>query len=102
LRDGAIAHDFFAARSLVLTGELAPADVADFLSGLLIGREVRDGRRWARDHGDNPDSVYVVGADALADRYATALARAGSASRRAPAAAARGLYRIARAANMIA
>lgn len=101
LRDGAIAHDFFAARSLVLTGELAPADVADFLSGLLIGREVHDGRRWAQARGDRLDNVHVVGADALADRYATALARAGIETRRSPGAAARGLVRIARAASMI-
>ncbi|MEP7062170.1 MAG: 2-dehydro-3-deoxygalactonokinase [Betaproteobacteria bacterium] len=101
LREGAIAHDFFAARSLVLTGELAPADVADFLSGLLIGREVQDGRRWARARGDRLDNVHVVGADALADRYVTALARAQVATRRSPGAAARGLVRIARAASMI-
>lgn len=101
LRAGAIAHDFFAARTLVLSGELAPADVADFLSGLLIGREVRDGRQWARDRGDTLSSVGVAGADALAGRYVRALMHAGIAARPIPRAAARGLYRIARAANLI-
>jgi 2-dehydro-3-deoxygalactonokinase len=101
LRDGAIAHDLFAARTLVLGGNLTPHDVTDFLSGLLIGREVRDGQQWARAHGDSLGNVHVVGADALSDRYSRALARAGITSRRAPAAAARGLFRIARAASLI-
>ena len=101
LRAGAIAHDFFAARTLVLSGELAPADVADFLSGLLIGREVRDGRQWARDRGDTLSRVGVAGADALAGRYVRALTHAGIAARHIPRAAARGLHRIAQAANMI-
>ena len=84
LRDGAIMHDCFAARSLVLTGELAPADVAGFLSGLLIGREVRDGRRWAREHGDDFGNVLVVGADALAARYLQALTCAACGASPAP------------------
>ncbi|MEO8849975.1 MAG: 2-dehydro-3-deoxygalactonokinase [Casimicrobiaceae bacterium] len=101
LRDGAIVHDCFAARSLVLTGELAGADVADFLSGLLIGREVRDGERWTRKRGNVVNDVCVVGADALATRYGYALAQAGIVARRAPFAAARGLWRIARAASLL-
>ncbi len=101
LRAGAIAHDFFAARTLVLSGELAPADVADFLSGLLIGREVRDGRQWARDRGDTLSQVGVAGADALSGRFVRALVHAGITARHIPRAAARGLFRIAQAANLI-
>ncbi len=101
LRDGAFAHDCFAARTLVLTGELAPADVAEFLSGLLIGREVRDGRQWAASRGAADKFVHVVGADALAGRYVHALSCAGIESRRSSAAAPRGLWRIARAASLI-
>jgi 2-dehydro-3-deoxygalactonokinase len=100
LRDGALAHDLFAARTLVLAGEMAASGVADFLSGLLIGREVRDGVRWAASRGIDTASAVVVGADALAARYATALGAAGVVARRAPAAAPRGLARIARAAGL--
>ena len=75
-----------------------PDDVADYLSGLLIGRESRRAAlgRCARR---TPCRVALVGADALADRYATALAHAGVESRRTHGAAARGLWRIARAAS---
>ena len=41
---GGLAHDIFGARTLALAGELAPGDVADWLSGVLIGREIRDAR----------------------------------------------------------
>lgn len=102
LGDGALAHDLFAARTLVLAGEMQQDDVADYLSGLLIGREVRDGLRWADARAARHADVALVGADALADRYASALARAGIAARRTRGAAARGLWRIARAASMIA
>ncbi len=98
---GALAHDLFAARTLVLAGEMGQDDVADYLSGLLIGREVRDGLRWADARDARHADVALVGADALADRYAIALARAGVESRRTHGAAARGLWRIARAASMI-
>jgi 2-dehydro-3-deoxygalactonokinase len=101
LGDGALAHDLFTARTLVLAGEMAGADVAGFLSGLLIGREVRDGTRWAASRGIGVASAVVVGADALAARYMTALGHAGIAARRAPAAAPRGLWRIARAAALV-
>ena len=44
---GGLCHDLFGARTLVLIGELVPEEVSDWLSGLLIGREVRDARFWA-------------------------------------------------------
>jgi 2-dehydro-3-deoxygalactonokinase len=99
---GTITHDLFAARTLVLTGEMAPADVSEFLSGLLIGREVRSGRIWAQAAGNDASRVTVVGADDLSARYVAALHAAGVDAIRAPAAtAARGLLRIARAAGMV-
>jgi len=57
----------FSARALMLEGALAPAAVADFLSGLLIGDEVRIALAagWA-----TPDApVQLVGEDALCARY---------------------------------
>jgi len=83
-------------------GELAGADVADWLSGLLIGREIRDALAWARANGAGADRVRIIGSDALAARYATALRQAGiDAERGASDTAARGLWRIAGQAGLI-
>jgi 2-dehydro-3-deoxygalactonokinase len=99
---GALSHDLFGARTLALMGELAPVDVADWLSGLLIGREVRDARVWAQRTDGEVTRVRLVGADALTTRYAAAMTQAGIVVERAPAdAAARGLWRIAQHAALV-
>ena len=43
-----LAHAIFGARTLALAGELAPQDVADWLSGVLIGHEIRGARANGR------------------------------------------------------
>jgi 2-dehydro-3-deoxygalactonokinase len=99
---GGLSHDLFGARTLVLTGELAPHDVPDWLSGLLIGREVRNARIWAQRQGSDGARVRLVGADALLARYAMAMTQAGIATEQAPAdAAALGLWRIAQHAALV-
>jgi 2-dehydro-3-deoxygalactonokinase len=103
LGGGELAHDVFGARTLSLTGALASDDVADWLSGLLIGREIRGARAWAQHAGVEPSAVRVIGADALADRYELALADAGILAVRGHAdAAAVGLWRIAARAGIVA
>lgn len=102
LDDGALAHDVFGARTLALAGELAAGDIADWLSGLLIGREVREARAWAGASGVAGSAVRIIGSDSLGERYANALAAAGiAAERAAPDAAARGLWRIAGQAGLL-
>jgi 2-dehydro-3-deoxygalactonokinase len=102
LAAGAVAHDLFGARTLVLAGDLAPEAVPDWLSGLLIGREIRAARLWAHHGGHDAAVVRLIGADALVDRYALAFAQADIAVERGRAdAAARGLWRIARRANLV-
>jgi len=97
LRDGALSHLAFGARTLALTGALDGHDVADWLSGLLIGHEIRHAREWARARGLSCERVRVIGADALVARYRAALALAGIAAEPGPPdAAVRGLVRIAR------
>jgi 2-dehydro-3-deoxygalactonokinase len=99
---GELAHDIFGARTLSLTGELAAADVGDWLSGLLIGREIRAARVWAMGVGCDGSRASVIGNDALTARYTAALAQAGIAAEPAPAgAAARGLWAIACSAALI-
>lgn len=102
LDDGSLAHDLFAARTLPLSGELGGPDVADWLSGMLIGREIRDALGWAHAGHLPTDRVRIIGSDALAARYAAALRLAGiTAERGAADAAARGLWRIAGQAGLL-
>ncbi|WP_369371078.1 2-dehydro-3-deoxygalactonokinase [Promicromonospora sp. Populi] len=62
----------FTARTLVLAGRLAGHQVADYLSGLLIGAEVRHALR-----GDPADVVALCGLPATTHRYRLALERSG-------------------------
>ena len=102
LGEGELAHDVFGARTLALTGALEPDDVADWLSGLLIGREVRAARAWAVRAGVDASTVRIIGSDALTERYDLALADAGVlAERGEPDAAAAGLWRIAQRAGLV-
>ena len=82
----------FGARSLPLTGGLAEDDAGEYLSGLLIGAEIAEARRFFP--GEEP---HVAGAEALVARYLAAFEALGVSARTAPRrAAARGLFRIAR------
>jgi 2-dehydro-3-deoxygalactonokinase len=102
LGEGALSHDIFGARTLSLMGELRPEEVADWLSGLLVGRELRAARAWAVRAGIDPSGVRVIGSDALAERYELAMADAGMLAERGIAdAAARGLWRIALRAGIV-
>jgi 2-dehydro-3-deoxygalactonokinase len=102
LRSDGLTHTIFAARSRCLLGELGPADVGDWLSGVLIGHEIAAARRWAADFAPPAAPVWMIGSDALVERYRVALGRADvPAVAAAPEAAARGLYRIAVRAGMV-
>lgn len=99
---GSFMHDVFGARTHVLMGELRGEDVDEWLSGLLIAREVRMARQWAQRHDLDAARVRVVGDDALAARYIAALDAADVAVDRADArAAAFGLWRIAVQAGLV-
>ena len=103
LRAGAaLLHDLFAARTLALTGALAPEGVADYLSGLLLGAEVAAARAWLAGRGLAGAAVTLIGDAALCERYRRALAVSGIAATIGPAqAAAYGLWRIARHAGLV-
>ena len=91
-----IAPLLFSARALVLTGGIAPEDALDYLSGLLIGDELRSALAEA---GAAP---RLIGEPALAARYARALARFGlDGADTIPDTAAAGLWRIAAAAGIV-
>ena len=87
---GHLLHQLFGVRTLGLFGELADTASASYLSGLLIGHEVRA----AMPPGGR---VLLVGSAALCDLYADAIGRCGGEPRvAAPDAAATGLFRISR------
>ncbi|MEP7329576.1 MAG: 2-dehydro-3-deoxygalactonokinase [Betaproteobacteria bacterium] len=102
LGPGGLGHDIFGARTLALMGELADHEVGDWLSGVLIGREVRNARTWAQRHGYDASRVRLVGDDALVTRYVAALAEADIGYDRADSgAAAIGLWRLATLAGLV-
>lgn len=90
-RDGSLLHRLFSVRTRALFDQLQPAQLASYLSGLLIGSELHD---IDADGG----ALHVIAADGLADAYVSALALAGrTATRHAEETVARGLYLLARA-----
>jgi 2-dehydro-3-deoxygalactonokinase len=90
---GSILSKAFSARTLALFDRLPGADIADYLSGLLIGEEV--GAALSRRSGSGP--VTVIGRGDLAHRYRRALAAWGvDVIEAQPGMARRGLLEIAR------
>jgi 2-dehydro-3-deoxygalactonokinase len=53
-------------RTAGLFGEIAATELADYLSGLLIGAEVAEA-------GTEGETVRIIGSDALEERYRTAM-----------------------------
>lgn len=62
-------HDLFTTRSRVLLEQMPAYDCADYLSGLLIGHEIRAGLAGASPQGP----IILVGEEALCHRYQIAL-----------------------------
>lgn len=90
----------FSARTLLLDGVLAPSSVSDYLSGLLIGDELRIA--IAKGWVDAQTTVHMVGEGPLCARYLRAAERFGLTIHQAPdATTSHGLWRIADAAGLI-
>lgn len=71
---GGLLHHLFGVRTLGIAGRLAETESALYLSGLLIGHEVRAARPAAGD-------VTVIGEATLATLYARAIAACGGSAR---------------------
>ncbi|MBO6727268.1 MAG: 2-dehydro-3-deoxygalactonokinase [Rhizobiaceae bacterium] len=90
----------FSARTGMLAGELQPAEIVDYVSGLLIGLEFHQARGagWWKDG----DAIGIVGNDGLNDRYARAARLLGLEVREGSGEAAiAGALRIAVAAGLV-
>jgi 2-dehydro-3-deoxygalactonokinase len=95
-------QSLFSTRTRGLFGELSEQESSGYLSGLLIGAEIREGLAALRARKAGPKEAVLVGADALINLYASALAQAGIATTIAGEdCSARGLHRIARMAKLI-
>ncbi|MCO6415915.1 2-dehydro-3-deoxygalactonokinase [Siccirubricoccus sp. KC 17139] len=70
---GGLLHQLFGTRGLGLMGELLPAETSSYLSGLLIGHELRAVLAEAPPAGP----IHLAGAEALAAAYALAFAECG-------------------------
>lgn len=90
-------HDLFSVRTLPLFGKIASEAVEDYLSGMLIGAELK-----GIDYDQAVEPITIVGRSDLSDRYEIALGLAGYQARRAPDdIVAWGHFLIARAAEII-
>ncbi|MDM4765273.1 2-dehydro-3-deoxygalactonokinase [Pelomonas sp. SE-A7] len=69
-----LSHQLFSVRTLGLTGRLAASALPDYLSGLLIGHELRAGLRWREQSSFLARApLLLIGEAALCQRYAKAL-----------------------------
>jgi len=90
--DGGLAHQLFGVRTRGLFGELGAAGAPSYLSGLLVGHELR------ALHSSAGGVVHLVGGAALTPRYTRALALLGAtAQAHGEDLSATGLFRIATA-----
>ena len=62
---GGLSHQAFSARTRVLMGDMSGRAVAAYISGLLIGTEIREGLAMAPDAGE----IIVVAEGAIAESY---------------------------------
>lgn len=74
--DASLLHRLFQSRSLRLDKQLSPEGAASWMSGLLIGTDVR-GALSLFSESEAGAPVYVIGAPKLTEPYAQALIRSG-------------------------
>ena len=70
-KSGGLLHHTFSARSLALFEKLNPAQSSSYISGLLIGEEIKSAR--SPQTGTN-EHLFILGNSQLTQRYACALA----------------------------
>jgi 2-dehydro-3-deoxygalactonokinase len=96
--EGELLRKLFSVRSLGLFGEVPAEGLADYLSGLLLGVEVRD----ALAQSPAAAEIGLIGEPKLCERYRSALALAGMQANAVYAdAAPRGLWRVAVDAGLV-
>jgi 2-dehydro-3-deoxygalactonokinase len=98
---GGLLKRLFSARTLALFEQLPVQSVASYLSGLLIGTEVREALACL-ERAPVGQEITVIGSSGLIEHYLAAIEDAGLRGRLgAPDAGARGLFLIAGAAGLV-
>jgi 2-dehydro-3-deoxygalactonokinase len=97
---GGLLKRLFSTRSLVGRGEMSRLEAREYLSGLIIGSELREA--LASMPGTKPRRVLMIGTPELLARYRAAFARVGIEAIEGPAdAAARGHFSVATQAGLL-
>jgi 2-dehydro-3-deoxygalactonokinase len=100
-RNGALENLLFRVRTAGLMGRFQPHELPDYLSGQLIGAEVKAGLAQFAPV-DTSQPIPLLGSAALTQRYAIAFAQFGRATVEMPGDAVfNGLLAIARAAGLL-
>ena len=73
-----LGHAVFATRGRLVLGDHTADQAAAFLSGLVIGCDIRDGLRALDARGLGGLTTWVLGHDAMTERYVRALGRYGA------------------------
>ncbi len=69
---GGLLHRLFSVRTLGLLGQMPRSGLASYLSGLLIGAEVRDGLAWLRNK-DRAGITAAIGSPVIIESYREAV-----------------------------
>ena len=99
-----LGHALFATRGRLVLGEHRPDEAAAFLSGLVIGADIRDWLRALEGHALGDRTAMIFGHDATSERYMRAFRRYGAPCQRMdrPSLAASGLGSLLRAVGVTA
>jgi 2-dehydro-3-deoxygalactonokinase len=73
---GNLLHGLFGVRTLGLFDRLPRAGLASYMSGLMIGAEIEDGRRWLRSKGKT-DAAMAIGSPDVVAAYGMAASLLG-------------------------
>ncbi|MBT6033045.1 MAG: 2-dehydro-3-deoxygalactonokinase [Kordiimonadaceae bacterium] len=98
--NSSLLHQVFSARTLALFDQLPSDEISDFISGLLIGDEVKSAITEFNIAAS--ETVHIIGRGDLAEKYSMALDAVNVSNKIASEhAAATGLYQIAKGARII-
>ena len=76
-KPGGLLHHAFSARSLALFEKLNPAQSSSYISGLLIGEEIKSAKDERTDKLENQAPLFILGNGQLTQRYSFAMEALG-------------------------
>ena len=76
--DFSLLHGLIGVRTKQIFEEYSPEEAANYFSGMLIGADISGGLRSLKCEASGP--VYIIGANAVSQRYAVALSKFGMTS----------------------